>query len=75
MPIVHEKTPAESVAPPMKDAKILLLMDELGALQQKGLENAQAQHDLTAQILAGLKEAHDVRQKSVETKTDVGGEG
>ena len=59
----------------MKDAKIIVLMEDLEQLQAKGLENAAEQLDLTKSIGAALKDAHDVRQKAVEQKNDMGGEG
>lgn len=75
MTITHTETIEESEEPPMKDAKIIVLMEDLEQLQAKGLENAAQQLNLTKSIGTALKDAQDFRQKGVEQKNDVGGEG
>jgi hypothetical protein len=74
MSIIHAETPAETVVPPMKDAAIIVLIDELRQMQEKAHELAARQIELTRQIETALQDAGEARQKTVADRNDVGGE-
>ncbi len=74
MSILQAEAPAETAEPPMKDAEIIVLMEDLRAMQEKALELANQQLDLTKQLEAALKKARELHQKAVVARNDVGGE-
>jgi hypothetical protein len=75
MSIIHTELPAETIAPPMKDAEIIVLIEDLRQMQEKANDLATQQLELTKQIELALKKARELHQKTQADKNDVGGEG
>lgn len=74
MSIIHAETPAETVAPPMKNAEIIVLIEDLRQMQEKANELAAQQLELTKHIETALKKVRELHQKSLTDQKDVGGE-
>jgi hypothetical protein len=74
MSIVHAETPAEAVDLPMKDAAIIVLIEDLRQMQEKANDLAVQQLELTKHIETALKKACELHQKTVAGQNDVGGE-
>ncbi|MFN0051985.1 MAG: hypothetical protein ACKV0T_07325 [Planctomycetales bacterium] len=68
-----EATP-DAVAPPMKPAAIIVLIEALLQLQGKAGELAAQQLELTRQLETETKRTHEVAQKTLAEQHDVGGE-
>lgn len=74
MSILQAETPAETVVPPMKEAAIIVLIENLRQMQEKANELAAQQLDLTKQIEMELRKAHGLHEKTLAEQNDVGGE-
>ncbi len=74
MSIIHAETPTETVVPPMKDAEIIVLIEDLRQMQEKANELATQQLDLTKQIETAFKKARELHQKTLTDQKDAGGE-
>jgi uncharacterized protein YlxW (UPF0749 family) len=76
MSIIHAEPLTETVAPapPMKDAEIIVLIEDLRSMQEKANELAAQQLELTKQIETALKKVRELHQKSQTDQKDVGGE-
>ena len=74
MSIIHAETPTATVVPPMKDAEIIVLIEDLRQMQEKANELATQQLDLTKQIETALKKARERHQKTLTDQKDAGGE-
>ena len=74
MSIIHTEMPAETVAPPMKDGELIVLIEDLRQMQEKANELAVQQLELTKQLETALKMARELHQKTLTDRNDVGGE-
>lgn len=72
--IIEVETPPESAAPPLKEAEIIVLMEDLRAMQEKAIELAAQQLELTKQLEVALKKARELHQQAKVERNDVGGE-
>jgi len=75
MPIIHAETPAETDAPPMKEAAIIVLIEDLRQMQEKANALAEQHLELTKHIETALKLARELHEKTLANQNEVGGEG
>ena len=59
----------------MKDAEILDLIDRLRKMKEKADNLATEQHTLKRQLTTAVEKAHELHQKILEDRNDLGGEG
>jgi uncharacterized protein YlxW (UPF0749 family) len=74
MSIIHAELPAGPVVPPVTDAEIIVLIEDLRQMQEKANDLATQQLELTKQIETALKKARELQQKTLAAQNDVGGE-
>ena len=74
MSLVHTESQTEAVAPPMKEGELIVLIEDLRQMQEKANELALQQLELTKQLETALKKAHELHQKALTERNDVGGE-
>ena len=74
MSIMHAELPAETVAPPMKETAIIVLIEDLRQMQETATVLAAQQLDLTKHIETVLKKARELHEKTLADQKDVGGE-
>ena len=74
MSIIHAEMPAGTVVPPITDAEIIVLIEDLRQMQEKANELAVRQLELTKQLETALRKARERHQKKVTDRNDVGGE-
>ena len=70
---ILQETPAETAAP-LKDAEIVVLMEDLRAMQEKVIESAAKQLDLIKELETALKKARERHLQAKIERVDVGGE-
>ena len=74
MSLTHAESPVETVEPPVKEGELIVLIEDLRQMQEKANELAVQQLELTKQLEMALKKAHELHQKSLTERNDVGGE-
>jgi hypothetical protein len=74
MSIIHAEIPAETVIPPVTDAQIIVMIEDLREMQEKANELAVQQLERTKQLETALKKARELHQKTLSDRIEVGGE-
>ena len=74
MSIIHAELPAETVAPPMKETAIIVLIEDLRQMQETANALAAQQLELTKHIETALKRVRELHEKTAADQKDVGGE-
>jgi hypothetical protein len=74
MSIIHAELPSETVIPPVTDAQIIVMIEDLREMQEKAHELAAQQLELTKQLESAIKKARELHTKTLSDRIEVGGE-
>jgi hypothetical protein len=74
MSIIHTELPAETVPPPVTDAQIIVMIEDLREMQEKAIELAAQQLELTKQLESALTKARELHTKTLSDRIETGGE-